>query len=171
MKTLIFLLIIILLIFAIVGFVMMVFGNTTGTILLAFSILILLSLIIFWRKENIASIKENEHSALAHSNYFLYTKLVGIQYYDANHPEVQKMLKSSYIVENLQLEKEPNNPYDSYAIKVYWENYLLGYISSNDSLAVSKYLDEYTSYVAFIESYNPKEDPYYQIDLQIEFKA
>ncbi len=55
--------------------------------------------------------------------------------------EVKEMLEMSTF-EILDLEAEPDNRYDSDAVKVMWEGYFIGYIPRDHSYNVSAALDD-----------------------------
>ena len=60
----------------------------------------------------------------------------GTRYGD--YRRIRKLLKKGMKVE---LRSEPNNPYDRYAISIWWKNFKLGYIPAVENVALAGLMD------------------------------
>lgn len=66
----------------------------------------------------------------------LKTRLAGYMYYHADKVFVYLRLR-----DDLELRREPNNPYDHKAVEVYWRGHKLGYIPREDNSVIAQLMD------------------------------
>jgi hypothetical protein len=69
------------------------------------------------------------------------TDIAGFRFHDYKKKAVKEMLVMDPKQE-LILQREPENKFDYFAVKLLWENYLLGYVPSKYSCEVTRALDE-----------------------------
>jgi hypothetical protein len=62
--------------------------------------------------------------------------IAGFRHYDG--VEIWRRMS---VGDRLQLVREPDNPYDSNAIRVSWREHMLGYVPQRDNAAVARQLD------------------------------
>lgn len=84
--------------------------------------------------------------------------LVGINFRPA---EVRELIKALSVGDSLTLERDPLNPYDENAVKVFYEGELsdlefIGFIERGIAASLSRWMDEGWQYTATIHS--PTED-------------
>lgn len=58
----------------------------------------------------------------------------------------------------VQLEREPENAFDSFAIKVLYEGHHIGYIEASSALYISPWIDEGHSFTATVERFELKRN-------------
>lgn len=69
----------------------------------------------------------------------IYSVLVGVNFRSESAKEVVDQLE---IGDTLELEREPENPFDSGAVKVYAADEFIGYIPKADNVEIAAALDE-----------------------------
>lgn len=81
------------------------------------------------------------------------TDIAGFRFHDYKKKAVKEMLAMDPLQE-LNLEREPDNKFDYFAVKILWENYQLGYVPSKYSTEVSEALDENISISCWMVNYD-----------------
>jgi hypothetical protein len=70
----------------------------------------------------------------------------------------------------LELVREPDNAYDSRAVRVDWQGQKLGYVPRIDNAAVSHLLDGGQAVSAEIVSLQPSDNPWERIELAVHLR-
>ena len=72
----------------------------------------------------------------------------------------------------LDLVREPGNPYDPYAVAIYYQEYKLGFIPRGSNREISKYLDMGLEdiYDVRIKRISPDEHPENQVEVIVYIK-
>lgn len=73
----------------------------------------------------------------------------------------------------LELEREPNNNFDSYAVAIYYENAKIGYIPKGSNVDICTFLDmgHTDIFDVRVQSINPNTHPEQQVGVVIFVKA
>lgn len=82
------------------------------------------------------------------------TFIAGFQHYDG--PEAESILETGM---PLQLNREPHNQYDKYAVEIWTGDAKLGYVSRPDNKTVSKLMDEGKEVQAIVLELEPSAFP------------
>ncbi len=88
----------------------------------------------------------------------LTTKVAGSQYYQGE--QIRGLLKPG---DSLRLQRQPDNPYDSRAVEVYWRDHKLGYIPRSDNAVIAQLLDNGTRLQARITGLEDDDNPWNRI--------
>ena len=91
-------------------------------------------------------------------NRTLTTRVAGVTY--ENRQEVIKQLNKSSDSWILKLVREPDNPYGSTAIAVYWEDQQIGYVNKKLSPQLATIMDAGHDVAAEIVSISPGDNKY-----------
>lgn len=81
------------------------------------------------------------------------TSIAGFKYHDFKKKEVKEMLEMDPN-QRLELEREPENKYDSDAVRIIWDSYFLGYVPREYSTEVSDAILENKDISCFLEDYS-----------------
>lgn len=100
---------------------------------------------------------QTEHTARV-PFYSCYVR--GTRYGD--YRRINKRLKKGMPVE---LRREPDNPYDRYAIGIWWKNYKLGYVPAVENVALAGLMDAGIALEARISKLTQK--PYREVEITI----
>jgi len=95
----------------------------------------------------------------------IFTQVVGINYRDK--VKIWKPWNEIEIGTELKLEREPQNNYDTNAIKILYDKNQLGYIPRDDAKELSLFIDEGQNYICTVESKfgSPGDNPILNIKL------
>ena len=88
--------------------------------------------------------------------------LAGFRHYDG--PGFWRDLKAG---DRLELVREPENPYDSGAIRVVWRGRTLGYVPKRDNAAVARQLDRGTPLEARVAALRQNRNRSVRIEFEI----
>ncbi len=88
--------------------------------------------------------------------------VAGFQFYDGE--KVWPMLQPG---SELQLVREPENKYDSQAVKVLWQNRQLGYLPRADNSAVSQMMDRGERVYATINRLQESQNPWERVEVEV----
>lgn len=86
----------------------------------------------------------------------------GMGYYHA-----EKLLPVIKEGDELQLKREPDNVYDSFAIEVYYRGYKLGYIAAYENIVLANMLDKGANLQAFVSQCDSDENLFKAIALEV----
>lgn len=88
--------------------------------------------------------------------------IAGFQYYEG--PEREKFLEEGF---SLGLRRQPENPYDFFAVEVYHENHKLGYLPRSDNRIIARMMDQGIRVKAIIRSIDPGEHPFRRVRMRV----
>lgn len=88
--------------------------------------------------------------------------LAGFQYHEG-----ENLWPQLAVGDELQLSREPLNPYDPQAVRIDWRGHKLGYVPRRDNTAVSQMLDRNRQLIARIETLQYANNPWERIKLAI----
>lgn len=83
------------------------------------------------------------------------------------HYHAEKLLSVIKEGDELQLKREPDNAYDSFAIAVYFQGYKLGYIPAYENIVLANMLDKGAHLHAFVSLCDADEGIYKAIALEV----
>ena len=66
------------------------------------------------------------------------------------HYQFEKIRNQLAVGQELVLNREINNHYDSFAVEVYFGNYKLGYLAAYENIAIANMLEQGVSFKAFV---------------------
>jgi hypothetical protein len=89
--------------------------------------------------------------------------IAGVQHHDG----MKKVINNLEVGDSLDLESEPDNKYDSNAIKIMFEGNMLGYVPRKFSGEIAALLEAGEDLVCVIETLNPSEKPWQQCEVSI----
>lgn len=67
----------------------------------------------------------------------------------------------------LTLKREPDNPHDSNAVQVLWQEHLLGFVPRRENKAVARALDRGNPLTARVVALHPEETPWRRLRFEI----
>lgn len=67
----------------------------------------------------------------------------------------------------LSLQREPDNPHDTNAIRVLWHDQMLGYVPRRENKAVARAMDRGTPLIARVVALRPDESPWRRLRFEI----
>jgi hypothetical protein len=88
--------------------------------------------------------------------------LAGFKYHQA--PAVWRDLR---VGDALQLEREPDNAYDSGAVRVRWQGHMLGYVPRAHNAALAWAMDGGETLSAHISRLQPQRSPRKRIEFEV----
>ena len=88
--------------------------------------------------------------------------LAGFAYHQA--PEVWRDLR---VGDPLELEREPGNPHDAYAVRVAWQGRLLGYVPRRENRALAWAMDRGERLEARVSRIQPHRNPRRRIQFEV----
>lgn len=94
------------------------------------------------------------------------SKLAGFQYHQG-----EKLWSKLHVGDPLTLTREPNNPYDTSAVRVDWRKHKLGYISRLDNTAAAQLLDRHHHLTAHIARLQTSDNPWDRVLVRIQLRA
>lgn len=102
-------------------------------------------------------------SLVKHKAVKIYDNYIrGTYYYQA-----AKLLSVIKEGDALQLKREPDNVYDSFAIEVYFQNHKLGYVAAYENVVLANMLDQGAKMHAFVSKLHTDEDSFRAIALEV----
>lgn len=81
------------------------------------------------------------------------TGIAGFRFHDYKKKEVKEMLAMDPS-QRLDMELEPDNKFDVHAVKLKWEEYMLGYVPREYSTEVTKAIESGKDVICWLESYD-----------------
>ena len=78
------------------------------------------------------------------------TPVAGLQYHDGRH-----QLSRLQPGDSLRLQREPDNPHDPLAVRVYWDVYSMGYLPRTVNASIARAIDNGATPVASVEDIDP----------------
>ncbi len=88
--------------------------------------------------------------------------LAGFQYYEGG--ELWEKMK---VGDELTLVREPDNPYDSNAVRVEWQGHKLGYVPRRDNASVARHLDRGGHVEARVSKLKAHRNPWQRIEFEV----
>ena len=88
--------------------------------------------------------------------------LAGFAYHQA--PEVWRELR---VGDRLQLEREPGNSHDAYAVRVAWRGRMLGYVPRRENRALAWAMDRGERLEARVSRIQPHRNPRHRIQFEV----
>lgn len=88
--------------------------------------------------------------------------LAGFQYHQG-----EKLWRRLRLGATLELVREPDNPYDSRAVRMDWRGRKLGYVPRRENTAVSQLLDNKQSLTARVVKLRESDDPWQRIEFVV----
>ncbi len=76
--------------------------------------------------------------------------LSGMHYYE--YGKIKKRIKEGDV---LILKREAENPYDSYAVEVFFESFKLGYLRAYENICIANMLDAGVAFKCFVSKHQP----------------
>lgn len=92
--------------------------------------------------------------------------LAGFQYHEGE--TVWSVLRSG---DRLVLAREPQNPYDSKAVRVEWKGFMLGYLPRTENRTVACFLDGGARLEARVVNLSESHNPWERVRMEIRVKA
>lgn len=78
--------------------------------------------------------------------------VVGMHFRERDGVPAKSIVQNFIPPVELQLEREPENPFDSYAIKVLFEGQHIGYIEADSAAFIAPYMDEGTEFRCVVDN-------------------
>jgi hypothetical protein len=88
--------------------------------------------------------------------------LAGFQYYEG-----AELWEKITVGDELTLVREPDNPYDSNAIRVEWQGRKLGYVPRRENTAVARHLDRGGRVEARVSKLTAHRNPWQRIEFEV----
>ena len=89
--------------------------------------------------------------------------VAGVQYH-----EIHKCLKEMEVGDSLQMTPEPTNKYDPNAVRIEFEDVMIGYVSAKISAEVTALIESVDEVTCQIIELNKDEKPWKQVKVVIE---
>jgi len=88
--------------------------------------------------------------------------IAGFQYYEG-----ERLWKKLSIGDMVQLNREPDNPYDKKAVEIYWKDRKLGYLPRVENTAVTQMMDQGQEITARIKSKQKNWNPWERLTVEV----
>ncbi|MEW5944471.1 MAG: HIRAN domain-containing protein [Pseudomonadota bacterium] len=88
--------------------------------------------------------------------------LAGFRYYEG-----KRLWDELKVGDPLTLAREPDNPYDTKAIRVEWQGHKLGYVPRKENAAVARFMDRGQRLEARIVRLKKSRNPWQRIEFEI----
>ena len=91
--------------------------------------------------------------------------LAGFQYYQG-----EQLWQEIRVGDTLTLAREPENAYDSYAVRVEWREHKLGYVPRRENQAVAQHMDRGGNVEARVAKLRQHRNPWQRIEFEVFVK-
>lgn len=88
--------------------------------------------------------------------------LAGFRYYEG-----KRLWSEMKVGDTLQLVREPDNSYDSNAVRVEWQGHKLGYVPRADNEALARFMDRGSKAEARITRLKKSRNPWQRVEFEV----